>query len=321
MRTIINIITIIFVLITLALVLANNNVEALLVRSYTEFKTELEALKADIQKSAILPSLTQNSADNSPLPANPSAISPVSTGKVVLPGPLTKTSTTVSSGTAEALTRKGIIADTNNERQTLGAAALNENTELDASAQVKANDILARQYFEHTAPDGKTVVDLVTDQGYAYIKIGENLALGDFKNDADVLAAWMASPGHRANILDPEYTEIGVGVAYGMYKGSMVYVAVQHFGRPRSTCPDVSDALRLQVQNGQSSLANLSATMDRLKTQIDQGRAQGNDENSLVATYNQDITTYNTEAAQIDAIRTQYNAQVNAFNLCISSIK
>lgn len=249
---------------------------------------------------------------------------------VVTPGPLAKiptggdasettTSTTVSASSGAALTVKGIIAATNIERKKANEGALVESNRLDASALVKASDILRRQYFEHVAPDGTTVSKLVGDQGYEYIKIGENLALGDFSSDADVVTAWMNSPGHRANILDSQFKEMGVGIAYGTYKGRAVYVAVQHFGRPQASCPKVDASIKTEVENGQAQLTLDANRLQQDKKDIDQGIAIGTDESLQIAAYNAGVEKYQNDYARIDALRVEYNKQVNAFNACVTS--
>jgi uncharacterized protein YkwD len=223
-----------------------------------------------------------------------------------------------STSSASTLTVSGIIAQTNKQRRGQSAATLAESSRLDASAQVKADDILRRQYFEHTAPGGKTVSDLVAAQGYQYIKIGENLALGDFSSDEDVVTAWMNSPGHRANILDSAYTEMGVGVAFGMYQGHMVSVAVQHFGRPLSTCPTVEPGLKTEVETDQANLTTLAASLDSLKKSIDQGTVQGQNMDSTITVYNQGVEKYKTQFAAVEVLRQKYNTEVTAFNSCAS---
>lgn len=225
------------------------------------------------------------------------------------------TSTTTESGT---ITASGTVTYTNVERSKNGMPALSRSSKLDASALVKAKDIIARQYFEHVAPDGKTVSNLAGAQGYVYIKIGENLALGNFKDDADLVTAWMNSPGHRANILDSTYTEIGVGITTGTYQGRTVTVAVQHFGRPRSDCPTVNESLKDQVALGQEGLDTLAASLNALKIEIDQGTAQGQNVNEKIIIYNNGVDKYNSEYAALEAKRLQYNNQVNAFNTCVA---
>ena len=186
------------------------------------------------------------------------------------------------------------------------------------SAQVKAEDLLKRQYFAHESPDGKMVSSLVEDQGYAYIKIGENLALGNFVNDTDVVTAWMNSPGHRANILDAQFSEIGVGVARGLYEGHMAYFAVQHFGRPRSACPSIESNLKSQFTIAQKYLDELVASINSQKTAIDQGSGNTDQTNTLIQTYDKAVALYKEVYAKADELRMKYNAEVAEYNSCLT---
>lgn len=245
--------------------------------------------------------------------------------KVVLPGTLKKIDTTAPAtppailSSDWLLTRAGIEAQTNLQRTNNNVAILHDSAALDKSAQVKANDIIARQYFAHIDPSGKGVGDLVTDQGYTYIKVGENLALGNFKSDEDVVTAWMNSPGHRANILDSAFSDIGVGVAYGMYQGRMVYVAVQHFGTPRSLCPGIDTNLKSQVAAMEKYIFELAASLQSKKTAIDEGSG-GSNTSSAIDTYNKLVLIYQKAYADMQSITQKYNAEVAAFNVCLNQI-
>jgi uncharacterized protein YkwD len=88
------------------------------------------------------------------------------------------------------------------------------------------------QYFAHESPTGEKVSDLAKKFGYDFLLIGENLAMGNFSSDEDLVLAWMESPGHRENILNEKYQEIGVAVKKGIFEGKEVWIAVQHFGLP-----------------------------------------------------------------------------------------
>jgi hypothetical protein len=92
----------------------------------------------------------------------------------------------------------------------------------------------ASGYFSHTGPDGKTPWQWISASGYQYQYAGENLAVR-FINSTDVINAWMESPTHRANIVKPVYTQIGVGVAEGMYQGQPATYVVQYFGTPKGS--------------------------------------------------------------------------------------
>lgn len=124
-----------------------------------------------------------------------------------------------------------IIALTNTERADNNAHAVAEDSLLEQAAQAKANDMAAKGYFAHIGPDGKTPWQWIAGSGYQYQYAGENLAVR-FIDSTDVVNAWMESPTHRANIVKPVYTEIGVGVAQGMYEGQSATYVVQYFGTP-----------------------------------------------------------------------------------------
>lgn len=133
-----------------------------------------------------------------------------------------------------AVIQKDIVALTNAERAGAGDGILAENAQLDAAAAAKAADMAKQDYFSHVGPDGKQPWDWIAAAGYDYQYAGENLAVR-FVDSRDVVDAWMASPTHRANIIKPVYTEVGVGVAQGLYKGDPATYVVQYFGTPSST--------------------------------------------------------------------------------------
>ncbi len=318
-KAIINIVTVAFVAGSLYFMFQHNDVPGLVGSELRKAVTSADRAADGIASNASLGA--QDSAASSSLVGSQPLAKPVRP-TVSTPGPLvSKQPSSLPTVAAGNLTTTGIIADTNAERTSRSLPALKESKKLDASAQVKANDILARQYFEHTAPDGSTVSTLVDAQGYQYIRIGENLALGDFKDDADVVTAWMNSPGHRANILGASYTEMGVGVAEGYYKGLKVVVAVQHFGAPLSVCPSIEGNLKQQIIDGQVRLSKMSASLSALKAEIDREREQGDDVTGLIASYNAGIDTYNDSYAAVEKIRTKYNAGVSSFDACVVSLK
>ncbi|HEV3228332.1 MAG TPA: CAP domain-containing protein [Solirubrobacteraceae bacterium] len=107
----------------------------------------------------------------------------------------------------------------NLERAKAGLRPLTVDGTLQSVAQAKSADMVARDYFDHTSPDGVTASDRVLNSGYvpqgASYAIGENIAFGtmDLGTPAKIVQAWMESPGHRENILDPAYRQTGIGVA------------------------------------------------------------------------------------------------------------
>ena len=130
-----------------------------------------------------------------------------------------------------AVVRSDVISHTVEARVGEGSLALTESGLLDEAAQAKAEDMAARGYFSHVGPDGEEPWVWLERAGYQYVYAGENLAVR-FNDSKDVVDAWMASPAHRANIVKPQYTEIGVGLADGTYKGGPATFVVQYFGSP-----------------------------------------------------------------------------------------
>jgi hypothetical protein len=125
-----------------------------------------------------------------------------------------------------------VIVDlTNVNREANAAEALAENPVLQGAAQKKAEDMAAKGYFAHYAPDGTSPWYWFKLMGYSYSYAGENLAV-NFVDSKDVVDAWMNSPKHRENIVNGHYTEIGIGIAEGTYQGRTAVFVVQFFGRP-----------------------------------------------------------------------------------------
>lgn len=237
---------------------------------------------------------------------------------VVAPGPLRAVTQTTS---ATDLTVRGIIERTNIERaQNGGLIALTENSTLNRDAQMKVDDMFAKQYFDHVSPTGVGPSDLAQAVGYAYVTVGENLALGDFAGDTGVVTAWMNSPGHRANILNTNYREIGVAVGKGMYEGHMTWLAVQSFGLPLSACPATDQTLKSQIDSSNIAIASQRSQLDAKKAQLEATSQYDPNYNTYVNEYNALIPQYNSlvEANRI-AVAT-YNAGVQAFNACISAV-
>lgn len=104
--------------------------------------------------------------------------------------------------------------------------------ELTEAAQSYAEAMLKRGFYGHVSPDGGTVRDRVSATGYRPVRVAENLASGQTRVE-QVMAGWMDSPGHRANILHRHLKEIGVGVARGQQDGEPKIVWVQVFAGPR----------------------------------------------------------------------------------------
>ncbi|WP_037858026.1 sigma-70 family RNA polymerase sigma factor [Streptomyces sp. NRRL S-340] len=115
---------------------------------------------------------------------------------------------------APAGTVAQVVALVNKERANAGCGPLTEDPRLDAAAQGLSDDMAARDFFDHTDPDGKDPGRRITAAGYRWSTYGENIARGQ-QTPASVMDSWMHSPGHRANILNCSFKNIGVGVRKG----------------------------------------------------------------------------------------------------------
>ena len=125
-----------------------------------------------------------------------------------------------------------IIALTEEQRAQNQLGNLTTNALLTQAAQNAANDMATKGYFAHISPDGTTPWDWLIQAGYHYQYAGQNLAV-NFDDSQQLVNAWMASPTHRANMLDPHYTQIGVGMATGTYQGQEAVFVVQFFASPQ----------------------------------------------------------------------------------------
>jgi uncharacterized protein YukE len=215
-----------------------------------------------------------------------------------------------------------IIEYTNKERVAVGLPPLATNTLLDASAEIKVDDMIARQYFEHQSPTGEGVSDLGKEVGYEYVIMGENLAMGTFLSSAEIVQAWMDSPGHKANILNTKYQDIGVSVKRGVFEDKEVWFAVQHFGTNRSVCPSVNISLKKEIDQINAELKKEEGSISALKKTLEgPGAASSPSYQSDVQTFNKKVDAYNAKL-QISRVQiSKYNVQVKEFNRCIATFQ
>lgn len=122
-----------------------------------------------------------------------------------------------------------IVALTNGLRQSMGLQSLENNEVLQAAAFAKAEDMVVNQYFAHISPEKKGLRHWLSSKGYNYQVAGENLAIG-YSAPTEVLEAWKNSPTHYANLIDPDYNEIGVAMIAGNYEGFDTKLVAQMFG-------------------------------------------------------------------------------------------
>ncbi|WZY00017.1 SafA/ExsA family spore coat assembly protein [Bacillus sp. FSL W7-1360] len=121
---------------------------------------------------------------------------------------------TIPSSSANKRFEEEVVRLVNAERAKQGLAPLKNNWELSRVARFKSEDMRDANYFDHTSPTYGSPHKMIKDFGISYRASGENIAAGQV-TPQDVFKGWMNSPGHKKNILSPNYTEIGVGYAKG----------------------------------------------------------------------------------------------------------
>jgi len=139
------------------------------------------------------------------------------------------TSTSMAAVSGEADLEKQMLDLVNKERSTAGLAPLKMDAKLMGIARLKSKDMIDKNYFSHTSPTYGDPFAMMKDYGVEYLMAGENLAGNSSLPGAH--EALMNSPGHRANILKPEFTHVGIGVVKGGPYGMMI---TQMFIKSRS---------------------------------------------------------------------------------------
>jgi uncharacterized protein YkwD len=127
---------------------------------------------------------------------------------------------------------------------------------LSRAAQEKANDMVAHSYFAHTSPDGKNPWYWLEQMHYNYSYAGENLAI-NFDESADIVNAWVASPAHYENLINPKYTNVGFGIAQGTFNGAKTTFVVQLFATPNREPVAVAYQETVPPQTSESNTAEI----------------------------------------------------------------
>jgi uncharacterized protein YkwD len=136
------------------------------------------------------------------------------------------------------------------------------NEDLARAAKLKAEDMLVKGYFAHQSPTGVTPWFWLKKVGYDFAYAGENLAV-DFTESADVQTAWLNSPKHRENIMNPNFREVGIATIDGVFEGKQTTFVVEFFGTPLAVEPQSKvDNLEIVEETGKFIMAkNLNARL------------------------------------------------------------
>lgn len=158
--------------------------------------------------------LTEPAKPAATAPAKPAATAPAKPAtepaKPAASTPAANTQTPAETSASLGSYEQQVVNLVNKERAAAGLPALKVNTKLSAVAEKKAEDMRDKNYFSHTSPTYGSPFDMMRQFGISYSTAGENIAKGQ-RTPAEVMNGWMNSPGHKANILNSSYTEIGVG--------------------------------------------------------------------------------------------------------------
>ncbi len=138
----------------------------------------------------------------------------------------------VEEDVASPYSEQQVIEVTNSVRQALGLHPLLDDEKLSQAAQAKAEDMVKQKYFGHQAPTGEMFSAFIDRSGYMYRQAGENVAMQHTTIDS-LMNAWLLSPSHKANIVNANYNDIGIGIAYGTIEGREGWFVVQLFGTKR----------------------------------------------------------------------------------------
>jgi uncharacterized protein YkwD len=207
------------------------------------------------------------------------------------------------------LSRQGVFKATNAQRVQEGLLPFSLNDTLSAIAEAKVNDMFDSQYFEHESPSGILFTDLAEFYKYEYLAMGENLALGYYKNDELLVAAWMDSPGHRENILNTTYQEIGIAVQKGLFENEEVWLAVQTFGLPLAACPGPSETTKNEIEFKQFEIQQLQGLLEKAK------------EAKEIKKFNELVDRHNQAVEEVQDLIGRYNEGVQKFNACANKEK
>lgn len=123
---------------------------------------------------------------------------------------------------------------TNQDRAAAGVSSLDLNSKLTQAAQAKAADMFAKNYWAHNSPTGATPWTFITNAGYNYAYAAENLAM-NFSTSSGVVAGWMGSSEHRANMLNGVYKDVGIAVMNGTLQGEATTLVVAMYGTQKAT--------------------------------------------------------------------------------------
>lgn len=178
------------------------------------FKQVQKPVYAPVKQAAPAPKAPAKAA--APKPAKPSS-TVKAPAKTTASAPAKQSTPAQQQTGALSAYEQQVVTLTNQERAKEGLSALKVDANLSIMAREKSRDMSANGYFDHNSPTYGSPFDMMKKFGITYSSAGENIAMGQ-RTPQEVVTAWMNSEGHRKNILNPNFTYIGVGhIAQGNY--------------------------------------------------------------------------------------------------------
>ncbi len=235
---------------------------------------------------------------------------------------------------SEKLDAPHIIKLTNEYRLSLGLTPLRENFQLTHAAEYRANDMISNRYYAHVNPTtGEGPGEAIEDVNYRYRTYAENIAMGNWQSNRHLVDGWINSPGHRANIVNPNIREIGVAIVKDNITplgDPPVYYGVQLFASPMPDCSSPSEADKALLQEMQRKNDDIWKRVNTKKSEIEQlqlriNREQNNNtKNRMISDYNREVSAYNSLVSQakgtqesLKLVVQSYNNKINEYNTCM----
>ncbi len=235
---------------------------------------------------------------------------------------------------SEKLDASHIIKLTNEYRASLGLIPLRENFQLTHAAEYRANDMINNRYYAHVNPiTGEGPGEAIKDANYQYRTYAENIAMGNWQSNRHIVDGWINSPGHRANIVNPNIKEIGVAIIKDTTTPlgrPSAYYGVQLFASPMPDCTRPSEADKALLQEMQRNNDDIWRRVDDkrreievLKNRIDR-ETNAATRNRLITDYNRQVGAFNSLAAEargmqesLKLVVQSYNNTINQYKICM----
>ena len=134
------------------------------------------------------------------------------------------------SAQAYSFLEEQLFVEINQIRKENKLPELQNNILLQNAAKQKTADMVNSNYFSHISPSNKKWSDFIKNEGYSYIYAGENLAK-DYSNSSEIISAWIESPTHKENILNPDFVDTGIAVSMNKNTTGYGIIVAQEFGK------------------------------------------------------------------------------------------